>query len=414
MAVFSIIKSVRVAVLAPALLSAAVSFIGGRQTAISAAATAAVHQAVPTQGQSPVRMTYQQAKQRIAKRDLPEFWVGSIHGLEQRFLKLGKAKVIIIARSPGGRPVHLVTFGQREDVGHRANFNSAVGAQEPSAYMDKAKRTKPVILFVGPVHGHEVEGLTGLVNLISIMDTGRDLRGLDHSELRALGQRCRLLIVPAGNPDGTARFEPCALHGMQGDDLRFWGQGTWSDDTFCDWPQCKRQHPMVGDNVGFLGCYFNDKGINPMHDEFFAPMGPEAPAILKVAMEEGPDLAVSLHSHESAPALLRPAYVTTEVQQEVRSLAQKCYALFDKRGLPHQQPFSVTSDGGKHPAPFNLISAIYHVSGATSFTFECPHGLTGQNACQVSLEDILNIQLTLYEAMLRHVLENKGANSDVP
>jgi hypothetical protein len=414
MAVFSISKSVRVAVLIPVLLSVAVSSIAASQTAINAAATATIQQAVPTQGHNRSRMTYEQAKRRIPERELPDFWVGGVHGLDQRFSKLNEAEVKMIARSPGGRPLHLVAFGQRQDVGHQANFNSAVGAQEPSAYMDKAKRTKPVILLVGPVHGHEVEGLTGLVNLISIMDTGRDLRGTDHSELRALGRLCRLLIVPAGNPDGTARFEPCALHAMQSEDLRFWGQGTWSDDTFCDWPQCKRQHPMVGGNVGFLGCYFNDKGINPMHDEFFAPMGPEAPAILKVAMEEGPDLAVSLHSHESAPAILRPAYVTTDVQQEVRSLAQRCYALLDKRGLPHQQPFSVTSDGGKHPAPFNLVSAIYHVSGATSFTFECPHGLAGENACQVSLEDILNIQLTLYEAMLRHALEKKGANSDVP
>jgi len=412
--VFSIDMCVRVVALVPVLLSAAVSSIAGSQTAISAVGSATARQAAAMQRENRSGMTYERAKQGIPQRDLPEFWVGGVDDLAQRFSGLTRGEVRIVANSPGGRPVHLVAFGLREDVGHQANFNSAVGAREPSAYMDKTKRAKAVILFVGPVHGHEVEGLTGLVNLISIMDTGRDLRGVDRSELQTLGRRCRLLIVPAGNPDGTARFEPRALHTMQPEDLRFWGQGTWSDDTFCDWPQCKRQHPMVGDNVGFLGCYFNDKGINPMHDEFLVPMGPEAPAILKVAMEEGPDLAVSLHSHESAPALLRPAYVTTEAQQEVRSLAQKCYALLDKRGLPHQQPFSVTSDGGQHPAPFNLVSAIYHVSGATSFTFECPHGLAGQNACQVSLEDILNIQLTLYEAMLRHALENKSADSNVP
>ena len=352
-------------------------------------------------------MTYGQAKRRIPERKLPEFWVGGVDDLKVRFSKLKKAKVKIIARTPGGRPMHLVAFGKREQVKHRANFNSAVGAREPSAYMDKAARNKPVLLFVGPVHGHEVEGLTGLVNLINIMDTGRDLRGRDQSELRALGQQCCLLIIPAGNPDGTARFEPRALQAMESQDIRFWGQGTWSDDTFCGWPECKRQHPMVGDNVGFLGCYYNDNGINPMHDEFFAPMGPEAPAILKVAKEEGPDLAVSLHSHGSAPALLRPAYVTVEVQQEVRRLAEKCYALLDERNLPHQKPFSVKSEGGKYPAPFNLTSTMYHISGATSFTFESPHGIADEKACHVSFEEILDIQLTLYEAMLRSAIEAK-------
>ena len=89
-------------------------------------------------------------------------------------LKLGQAQVI--AKSPGGRPIHLVAFGEREAVRHRANFNSAVGGQDLSAYADKSARKKPVILFVGPVHGHEVEGLTGLMNLIQVMEMGRDLR----------------------------------------------------------------------------------------------------------------------------------------------------------------------------------------------------------------------------------------------
>ena len=381
---------------------------GGR---ISASLATTVQRQVCIQARSYGSMTYEQAKRRIPERELPEFWVGDMNRLKQCLSNLKKAQVKTIARSPGGRPVQLVAFGKREHVRHRANFNSAIGGREPSAYMDKTSRQKPVVLFVGPVHGHEVEALTGLANFINIMDTGHDLAGRNQTKLRALGEQCRLLIIPAGNPDGIARFAPRTLHGMKLDDIRFWGQGTWSDDTFCGWPESKRQHPMAGDNVGFLGCYFNDDGINPMHDEFFAPMGPEAPAILNVAKEEGPDLAVSLHSHASAPALLRPAYVTTEIQQEVRSLAERCYALLDQRGLPHGSPFSITSEGGKHPAPFNLTSALYHISGSTPFTFECPHGIVGERACRVEAMDILDIQLTLYEAMLRHVIEKKKAGS---
>ena len=33
-----------------------------------------------------------------------------------------------------------------------------------------------MILFVGPVHGQETEALTGLCNLIHIMEPGKDLR----------------------------------------------------------------------------------------------------------------------------------------------------------------------------------------------------------------------------------------------
>jgi hypothetical protein len=58
-----------------------------------------------------------------------------------------------------------------------------------------------------------------------------------------------------------------------------------------------------------------------------------------------------------------------------------------------------------NPSPFNLTSALYHISGAGSFTFECPHGL--KDGCRVSFEQILDIQLSLYEAMLRHEIDKK-------
>lgn len=355
-------------------------------------------------------MTLAQALEHIPQQKPPAFWIGDVAGLAKRFRQLKSVDISVIARSPGRRPLHQADFGEIEHMTHRANFNSAIGAREPSAYCDKRARKKPVLLLLGPVHGHEVEGLTGLVNLIQVMETGCDLRGKDQSTLQILGRKCRLIIIPAGNPDGTARFKPRALVGMSGADLRFWGQGTWSDDTFCGWPQSKRQHPMVGTNVGFLGCYFNDKGINPMHDEFFDPMGTEARAILKTAREAAPDLVVSLHSHENPPAILRPSYVPIESQDSVRELAAVCYQLLEQRGLPHAQLFKPESEHGRIPDPFNLTSALYHICGADSFTFECPHGLSDASSCHVAFDQILDIQLTLYEAMIRYALEKKSAD----
>lgn len=350
-------------------------------------------------------MTYAEAKARLPQRRLPPFWIGNVTDFSSRLSALRMATVTVIAQTPGGRPLYLVAYGTRENQPSKANFNSAIGAQDPSAYRNKAARHKPVVLLVGPVHGQEVEGLTGLVNLIQVMETGRDLRDQDQSILQAWGQRCRLLIIPSGNPDGTARFEPRALQGLAEIDLVFWGQGTWIDNTCCGWPQCKSQHPMLGANVGFLGCYFNDQGVNPMHDEFVDPLSTEAPAILKVAKAEAPDLAVSLHSHESRPDVLRPAYVPLEVQENVRRFAERFYTQLDRRGLPHAGLFTAQPERGLHPEPFNLSSAIYHVSGADSFTFECPHGLTDAAACHVDLDQILDIQLTFYQAMFRFAVE---------
>lgn len=356
-------------------------------------------------------MTYEQAKRQLKPRQLPEYWVGDVADLPARWERLRAGRCETLATSPGGRPLHLIAYGELEKVRQRANYNSAIGGQDPSAYMDRAARQKPVVLFIGPVHGHEVEALTGLVNLIEILESGRDLRGREQSELRRLAAGCRLLIIPAGNPDGIARFEPRCAAGMTHAEFQFWGQGTWSDHRIAYWPDSKRQHPRTGPEIGFLGCYFNDAGINPMHDEFFAPMGPEAPAILKVAMREGPDVSVCLHSHEGAPAVLRPAYVPLEEQERVIELARRFYGLLDQRSLPHAKPFQAQPERGPRPASFNLVSAVHHASGAESFTFECPHGIADPKACQVSLEQILDIQLTLYEAILGHALEAKASRA---
>ena len=172
-------------------------------------------------------------------------------------------------------------------------------------------------------------------------------------------------MIPDGNPDGLARFEPGSLLGMRRADLRFWGQGTWADGSLVGWPAAKRRHPMTGDDVGHLGAYFDDAGVNPMHDEFFDPMGPSAPAILEVSRREAPDVAVSLHSYAQPPT--------------------------------------------SPPTFFNLVSAIHHVSGATVTLFENPHGLEGPNALQTTHEAILEMQLGLYEVLFRAAIEDARA-----
>jgi hypothetical protein len=353
------------------------------------------------------KMTYEEAKRAIPNRPLPGFWITDVEALGARWAGLKSGEARVVAKSPGGRLLHLVCFGPREELKSEANFNSAIGARQPSAYLDKDKRTRPVIFLVGPVHGQETEPLVSLVNLIQVMETGRDLRDRPQAALRDLGRRCRLLILPSGNPDGLARFEPRSSQGMTTAQSEFWGMGTWKDDTIALWPGSKRLHPHVGPSVGFLGCYFNDRGINPMHDEFFAPMSPEAPAILDVARREGPDLAVSLHSHASPPAVLRPAYVPLEIQEEVKSLAERYYALLDQAKLPHQKPPVPSPESGKNPAPFNLTSALYHTSGATAFTFESPRGVIDPKACHVDFDQMLDLHLLLFEAMMRHELETK-------
>ncbi len=349
-------------------------------------------------------MSLERARSRIPERKLPAFWVGTPERTAQVVAKIKRGVVRELGKSPGGRPFVSVSYGP-EPGPHQANFNSAIGGRDEKAYVDRAAREKPVVLFVGPVHGHETEGLTGLCNLLQVLETGKDLAGREQAELAKLAESCRVVVVPVGNPDGLARFEPQSLHNMTPSDLRFWGQGTRPDGSFYGWPGCKLLHPIPINDGGFLGCYFNDDGINPMHDEFFKPMGPEAPAILDLARREAPDLAVSLHSCASAPFLIRPAYLPLAQQREVVELANAYAALLKARNLPAGSIPSARAEDALQPAPFNLTSALYHTSGATAFTFESPHSLQDPKACFVSHQRLLDIQLTLYEAMFRHVLQ---------
>lgn len=95
---------------------------------------------------------------------------------------------------------------------------------------------------------------------------------------------------------------------------------------------------MSGDNVGFLCCYFNDNGVNPMHDEFFAPMGPEAPAIREVARGKATDVTVFLHNHGSPSSFHRPKYVPLDLQSDSRPILRPFNTLSRRTTSPLESP----------------------------------------------------------------------------
>jgi hypothetical protein len=189
-----------------------------------------------------------------------------------------------------------------------------------------------------------------------------------------------------------------------------YGQGTRTDGSFYGWPGAKAVHPMKGD-VAILGAYFNDDGINPMHDDFFAPMAQETAAILDIARREAPDLAVSLHSHESPPVVLQASFVPVFIKKRLTELSQRVKARYEKEGLPYGSIIQPRVDDEKPPARayFNLTSALHHISGATAFTFECSHGSVSARRPKpiVTHEQILDVQLCLYDEMLGYAVERR-------
>ena len=350
-----------------------------------------------------------------ANANIPDFYKTKLSDIyaELNTVKTGEVKAIAI--SPGGYPVYAVYYGEKDDFHSQANYNSAVGARDAAFYAKKTKATKPVLLFVGPTHGHEVEGMAGLVNLIHIAETGKDLRGKEWPLLKKGFEQCRVIILPCNNPDGRMRCPYDSFVGIPSLTMTKYGQGTRKDGTLWKWPYSKALHPMKGD-VGILGCYYNNNGINPMHDDFFQPMAEETKAILDIAREEAPDMTVSLHSQSLPPCVLVPSYLPLFLKERVAAFGNHLNDYFREEGLPHYSgswKMKAEMDDEKFPPQksFNLVSALHHVSGTMSFIFECCHGTDNSGRefgnFPVSHDDILDIQLGLYQEMFNYVLQNR-------
>lgn len=335
---------------------------------------------------------------------VPSFWKTDLQTVDELARNARKAQVDVITKSAGGRPVYSFCYGEKQPSQRKANYNSACGATDRRWY-DGFEPKKPVVLLVGNVHGSETEGVAALVNLIELLENGRDLRGDTWPELAEVIEHVRLVIVPVANPDGRSRVEPAALMGCTNEELRYWAQGTWADGSLCDYPACKQVHPIT--NTKFLGGYFNDDGVNLMHDNFFHPMAKETQALLDLADSEQADYIILLHGgSNSLSDILQPAYVPVEVNRKLHKLAVTCNEAAQKEGLAFNvHPAKEVRESGATPPSFNLTSALHHVCGGVSCTYEANEHVADQKGPHQTHEEIYRSHLILFEQCCRQALD---------
>jgi hypothetical protein len=343
------------------------------------------------------------------RRKLPPFWTSRLSDVDQAVRQVKKGTVRVLARSPGKRDLHLVSYGPKQERRGRANYNSACGGNDPASYAYKDGKQRPVVFLLGPVHGGEFEGMVGLVNLLHLAETGADLGGRKWEQLRENLDRCRVLVVPCGNPDGRAR---CPIDSWVGEELstnESVGMGVKPDGSNYTWPGVKRVHPMRPGVYRSLGAYFNDDGVNLMHDEWFAPLAAETRAYFQLARDEAPDFIVSLHSHASAPSLEPTAYVPHTVKEAIKRLGDRVQKRYADARLPHRLGGGppAREDGLRFPPPsFNLCSALHHACGAVAFVHECCVGVKTPPYPELTHEQILDIQMLLYDELFRYAVEH--------
>ena len=338
----------------------------------------------------------------------PDYWKTSLDEQNEILNSVKKGVVRSVCKSAGNRDVLMVEYGEKQDFGRTANYNSSCGAGSTKYFADKAGK-KPVIFIVGAVHAGELEGTTAVFNLIKLIETGEDFRGNKNPYLSDCINHCRLLIIPLANPDGRARMKPDTMYGMSYEDFRHYGQGRWKDGSLCEYPKCKTIHP-IKDQVSFLGSYFNDDGINMMHDNFFSSPARETKALFDIADAEAPDFTLLLHGGgNTRNCILHTAYAPLFVKQRNRCLGLRIKEEAIKHNLEFLEP-KIQNDDSYPPSSFNLASALHHVSGTCSIVYESNQGLNyGRELKEwetvLSFEEILTHHYILFEQTIKYALE---------
>lgn len=309
---------------------------------------------------------------------IPDFWVSSPAGVN-RFLDhhIHRGKVMQIGMTAGGRPMRCVFYGTLRAGKGTTTLSGSLGLHDVRAYLgpDYAKK---VYMAMGAVHGGEFEGIVGIVNLLSVLETGKDLLGNDWPEItKAAASVDRIILLPITNVDGRARI-PLRMERFRGTDraaytvAEYLNTGGKLDGTLIGWPACKRFIPMDFSKVGFPGGYPNDAGVNFQHDDFLGSPQPETRALLQLTAREKPDLVMNMHTGGQFIIPLRPC-VEPALMPVYDGLFRRIRARLTREHLQASDDVGRESDPSwlKVSAP-NLDSALNLNCGALSLTVESP------------------------------------------
>jgi len=270
-----------------------------------------------------------------------------------------------IAETPGGFPVWSVAYGPPRAKPGTATWASSSASGNVATY--KTDEAGPQVVILGCcIHGAESESAAGAVNLITLLETGQDLRGRERPGLVELIAGYRFIIIPCINMDGRA-VSPDHLRGASEEEFRRSNQGSWLDGRLIGYPGCKEWAPLPLDRVAHPGGYPNGDGFNIQHDANPGQLQTkEAAGILKLVAEEQADLFLNMHSHGIGGQLLGASLLAYPLHVE-RVHAYK------------QRVFDALQAGGLRPAPahpmiqrcaLNIDACCGMASGALAATFE--------------------------------------------
>lgn len=356
------------------------------------------------------------------REEVPSFWLTTVEEVRGFLTKtIRKGRIETIGKSVGGRDIYAVVYGQPRQGKGTTTFSGSLGFRDVRAYRGP-DHEKKVYMGMSAVHGGEFEGIVGTVNLLSVLETGKDLRGKEWPKITEIMARLdRIILVPIVNPDGRIRI-PLRMEVYRGTDHtvpEYLNTGGKPDGTITGWPQIKEFIPMDFARPGFPGGYPNDAGVNIQHDDFFGRRQPETQALFDLTERERPDLLLNMHTGAVYMLMHRP-FVEPVLNPVFDNLFRYVHSELAVQGLQYTKDPVVETDLKKVPlSVYNLDTALNLHSGALSVVVESPsHAFSGKNrkgeAALMTPEMLLDAQLVCHQQAMKFLAETGGRAAWTP
>jgi hypothetical protein len=353
---------------------------------------------------------------------IPAYWVSTYDAVTDFLLKnVHKGKVEIIGTTAGGKAIRAVLYGKPREGKGTTTFSGSLGFGDSRAYRGP-DHDKTVYMAMAAVHGGEFEGIVGMVNLISVIETGKDLRGRSWPAINEWFSKLdRVILIPIVNADGRVRI-PLRMETFRGTDLtvaEYLNTGGKPDGTITGWPQIKEFIPMKMDGPNFPGGYPNDAGVNIQHDDFFGKRQPETQALFDLTTREKPDVILNLHTGAVYMRMDRPLGEPA-LHDAFDTLFNYVHSELGARGLQYyKDPEKAGDPALASTGVYNIDGALNFNCGAMSVVVESPsHSFDGLNeegkpAAQTP-EMLLDAQLTLHQQAMKFLAVTGGRSKWLP
>jgi hypothetical protein len=354
--------------------------------------------------------------------EIPDFWVSEykeVYAFLDKTVKKGKIEVI--GTSAGGREIRAVLYGTARQGKGTTTFSGSLGFGDVRAYRGP-DHGKTVYMGMSAVHGGEFEGIVGTVNLISVLETGKDLRGKEWPQINEIASEIdRLILIPVVNPDGRERI-PMRMELYRDTDFtvaEYINTGGDDKGKITGWPQIKEFIPMDFSKPGFPGGYPNDAGVNIQHDDFLGNIQPETQALFDLTAREKPDLIINMHTGAVFMLMHRPLGEPA-LLPFFDTLFSYVHSELALKGLQYTNDPAVEGNSSRTAtSTYNLDGALNYHCGAMSVVVESPsHSFSGIRLTQQrkieAPDNLLDAQLICHQQAMKFLAETGGRSKWLP